>query len=86
MASENLVNSILVHSNSFFVHVWHTSSVAYNFFPNAAPGQDTRSTTQFNLPPSDCRCHFNFVSVVNGSTQGALGFKWRGIGYTFSSS
>ena len=46
----------------------------------------TRSTTQFNLPPSNCRRHFTFVSVADGSTQKALGFTWRGIDYTFSSS
>ena len=61
--------------------------VAYNFFPNAAPGQKILETlTQFNLHPSDCRRHFNFVNVVNRSTRGALGFTWRGIDYTFSSS
>ena len=32
---------------------------------------------------SDCRCHFNFVSVVNGSTRRALGFTRGGIDYVF---
>ena len=43
-------------------------------------------STQFNLPPSDCRRHFNFISVVNESRRRALGFTWREIDYTFSSS
>ena len=48
--------------------------------------KDTRITTQFNLPPSNCRRHFNFAGVVNGSRRRALGFTWREIDYTFSSS
>ena len=42
---------------------------------------DKGSTTQFNLPPSDCIRHFNFVSVADGSTRRAFGFTWRGIQY-----
>ena len=82
------VNSILVHCN--IIHSSYMrgpqAPVAYNFFPNADPGKGTRSTTQFNLPPSNCRRRFNFVTLADGSTQKALGITWRGIEYTFSSS
>ena len=44
------------------------------------------SITQFNLPPSDCCCHSNFGSAAVGSRWRALGFTWREIDYTFSSS
>ena len=82
------VNSILVHSNIIhFVHAWYTSSSCLQFLPKYRSwAKDTRSTTQFNLPPSNCRRHFNFVSVAEGSTRKTLGFAWRGIDYTFSSS
>ena len=153
-ASENLVNiisvnSILVHCNIIHSAYMRGTPVAYNFFPNAAPGQkilealhnliylpatviylpvtviylpvtviylpvtaiylpvtviylpvtvvDFPVTAVYlpvtvvylpvtNLPSSDCRRHFNFVCVVNGTTRKALGSTWRGIEYTFSSS
>ena len=82
-ASEHLVNimsvkSILVHCN-----IIHSAYVLprCRFWT-----KDTRSTIHFNLPTSNCRRHFNFVSVVNGPTRKALGFMWIGIDYTFSSS
>ena len=92
--SENLVNIMSVNPILVHCHIIHSlymrgtqAPVAYNFYPNAPSwAKDTRSATQFNLPPSDCRCHFNFISTVDGSTWRALGFKWRGIDYTFSSS
>ena len=68
------VNFILVHCNII------------RFRTCCSWTKDTRSATQFNLPPSDCRRHFNFVSVVNGRRRRALGFTWREIDYTFSSS
>ena len=91
-ASENLVNimsvnSILVQHYSFFVHATYTSSSCLQFIPKCRSWTKyTRSTRQFNLPPSDCKRHFTFVSVVDGSTREVLGFTWRGIDYTFSSS
>ena len=83
------VNSIRVHCN--IIHSWcmrgQQAPVVYIFFPNPAPGQKIlEAPTQFNLPPSDCRRHFNFVSVVDGPRRRALGFTWREIDYTFSYS
>ena len=70
-ASENLVNIMSV--NSILVH-------CLQFHPKCRSwAKDTPSTTQFNIPPSNCRRHFNFVSVADGSTRKALGFSWRGI-------
>ena len=92
-ASEKLVNimsvnSILVHSN--IIHSSYMrgqqAPVVYNFFPNAAPGQKILEAPQFNLPPSDCRRHFIVVSVADGPRRRALGFTWREIDNTFSSS
>ena len=92
-ASENpanimSVNCILVHCNIIHSSYMRDTQgpVAYNFVPKFRSwAKDTRSTTQFNLPPN-CRCHFNFVCVADGSTRKALGFTWRVIDYTFSSS
>ena len=50
---------------SFCVHAWYTNSSCLQFLPKCRSWiKDTRSTTQFNLHPSNCRHHFNFVSVV----------------------
>ena len=84
-ASENLVNIMSVNSILVHCNIIHSSymrgtqgPVAYNLFPKCRYWiKDTRSITQFNLPPSECRRHFNFVSVVNGSARRALGFTWR---------
>ena len=80
------VNSILVHCN--IIHSLYMrgqqAPVVYNFFPNAAPGQKILEAP--HLSPSDCRRHFNFVSVAGGPTWRALGFTWREIDNTFSSS
>ena len=64
-----------------------TRPVAYNFFPNADPGQKILETPH-NLIylPVTVYVISNFVSVADGSTQKALRFTWRGIDYTFSSS
>ena len=87
--------------HSFIIHAWckhHSGTLQYSFilhtcmvhklqFPTMPLcREDTRSITQFNLPPSDCRRHFNFVSMADGSARRALGFTWRGIDYMFSSS
>ena len=81
------VNSILVHSN--IIHSSYMrgtqAPVAYNFFPNAAPGQKILDAPH-NLIYLPVAVDVNFVSVVDGSTRKALGFTWRGIEYTFSSS
>ena len=95
-ASEKLVNitsvnSILVHCN--IIHSSYMrgqqAPVVYNFFANAAPGQKILEAPH-NLiylpPPSDCRRHFNFVSVADGPRRRALGFTWREIDNTFPSS
>ena len=88
-ASEKLVNivsvnSILVHCN--IIHSSHMrgqqAPVVNNFFWTENFG----SATQFNLPPSYCRRHFNFVSVADGPRRRALGFTCREIDNTFSSS
>ena len=73
------VNSILVHCNIIHSSFMRDTQapVAYNFVPNAAPGQNKLEAPQFNLPPSDSRHNFNFVNVVNGSARGALGLTWR---------
>ena len=72
---------------SLLVHAWYTSSSCLQFLPKCRYwAKDTRSTTQFNLPPGNCRRHFNSVSVANGSTRKAAESTWRGIDYTFSSS
>ena len=92
-ASGNLVNIMSVNSILVHCNIIHSSymrgtqaPVAYNFLPKCRSwAKDTRSTTQFNLPPSNCRQHFNFVSVADGSTWKAPGFTWRGIDFTFSS-
>ena len=90
-ASENLVNIMSVNSILVHCNIIHSSymrgtqyPVAYNFFPNAAPGQKILEAPHNNLPPSNSRRHFNFVA--DGSTRKALGFAWRGIDYMFSSS
>ena len=91
-ASENLLNimsgnSILVHCNIHSLHMWYTSSSCRQFLPKCRSWtRDTRSTTLFNLPRSNCRRHFNFVSVADGSTLETLRFTLRRIDYTFSSS
>ena len=84
-ASQSLVNIMSVNSILVHCNIIHSSymrgaqdPVAYNFFPNDAPGQ--------KILPSNCRRNFNIVSVADGSTRKALGFSWRGIDYTFSSS
>ena len=82
------VNSILVHCN--IIHSSYMrgkqAPVVYNFFPNAAPGQRILEAPQFNLPHNDCRRPFNFVSVADRPRRRALGFTWREIDTTFSSS
>ena len=87
-ASESLVNIMSVNSILVPCNIIHSSyrrgqqdPVVYNIFPTAAHGQKI-----LEAPPSNCRRHFNFVSVVNGSTRRTLGFTWREINYTFSSS
>ena len=93
-ASKNLVNIMSVNSILVHCNIIHSSymrgtqaPVAYNFFPNSAPGQKILEALH-NLIYllGNCRRHFNFVSVADGSTRKALGFTWRGIDYTFSSS
>ena len=92
-ASENLfnimsVNSILVHCNIInSSYMCGTQAlVAYNFFPNADLGQKILEAPHNLIYLPITVRHFNFVSVVDGSTRKALGFAWRGIDYTFSSS
>ena len=52
--------------------------VAYNFW-----AKDTRSTTQFNLPHSNCRCHFNFDSVADRSTRQLLDLRGKELTIRF---
>ena len=80
-ASENLVNIMSVNSILVRCNVIHSlymrgtqAPVAYNFFPNVAPGQKIIEAPH-NL--IYCRRNFNFVSVVDGSTRKALGLTWR---------
>ena len=81
-ASEKLLNVMSVNSILVNCNIIHSSymrgqqaPVVYNFFPNAAPGQKTfGSTTQFNLSPSDCRRHFNIVSVADRPRQRVFRF------------
>ena len=81
-------NLLIVHCNIIYSSYMHGTQapVVYNFFPNVAPGQKILEAPHnlIYLPVS--RRHFNFVSVVNGSRRRALGFTWREIDYTFSSS
>ena len=71
------VNSILVHCN--IIHSSHMrgqqTTVVYNFFPNAAPAHNLTY-----LP--------GVISSLSVWLTGrrALGFTWREIDYTFSSS
>ena len=91
-ASEQLVNIMCkLHSgtlqHSIFIPAWYTSSSCLQFLPQMSLlGRNMRSNKQFNLSPGNCRCHFNSVSVANGSTRKATRSTWRGIDYTFSSS
>ena len=87
-ASEKLVNIMSVNSILVHCNIIHSSymrgqqaPVVYNFLT-----ENFGSATKFNLPPSDSRRHFNFVSVADGPRRRALGFTWREIGNTFSSS
>ena len=56
---------------------------AYNFFSNAAPGQKILEAPHnlIYLPVT-----VDVIQMADGSTQKAIGFTWRGIDYTFSSS
>ena len=92
-ASENPVNIMSVNANLGHCNILHSSymrgtqaPVAYNFFPNAAPGQNILEAPHnlIHLPVTvDV---ISTLSVVDGSTRRAFGFTWRGIDYTFSSS
>ena len=82
--SENLVYFMSVNSIPVHCNIIHSSymrgtqaPVAYNFSQMPLLGKYTRSATQFNLPPSDCRRYFNFVSVVDGSKLRALHLRER---------
>ena len=84
-ASENLVNILSVNPILVHCNIIHSSymrgtqaPVAYNFFPNVVPGQKILEAPHnlIYLPVT--------VDVI--STRRALGFAWRGIDYTFSSS
>ena len=77
-ASENLVNIMSVNSIVIHCNIIHSSymrgtqaPVAYNFFPNAAPGQKILETPHhlIYLPVT-----VDVIStLVDGSTQRALG-------------
>ena len=95
-ASEKLVNimsvnSILVHCNitnlppcsnlrTCVISKFQLSIISFRML---LLDRNFGSAIQFNLPPSDCRRHFNFVSVADGPRRRALGFAWREIDNTF---
>ena len=93
-ASENLINIMSV--NSFLVHcnIIHSSYMRgtqspgdYNFFPNAAPWQKILKAPHNLIYLPVTADVISTLSVwLNGSTRKSLGFTWRGIDYTFSSS
>ena len=73
-ASEKLVNIMSVNSILVHCNIIHSSyirgqqaPVVYNYLPKCCSWTENfGSATQFNLPPSDCRRHFDFVSVADG--------------------
>ena len=82
---QSICYSGTLQHHSFFIHTWYTSSSCLQFLPKCHSWtKDTRGTRQFNLPPSNCRHHFNFVSVVDGSTWKAVGFTWTLAVYMYS--
>ena len=92
-ASENHVNIVSVNSILVHCNIIHSSymggtqaPVAYNFFPNAAAGQKILEAPHNLIYLPVTVYVISTVSVVDGSTRRALGFTWRGIDYTFSSS
>ena len=99
-ASEYLVNIMSVNSILVHCNIIHSSymrgtqvPVAYNFFPNAAPGQKILEAPHnlIYLPVT-----VDVISTLSVwltdqhgellDLRGALGFTWREIDYKFSSS